>query len=253
MTDGLEETPLDARRGPVERGPRSVGDRDSRAGGVMGYGGDSSARRATEVVEAVRSLAAPLAELAATADTLPQEYKAAAFAEFVRFLLATDALLAQGLRVAPIAEMSHTIGRLTEPLAKSENAPALESATSSVERALALPQRALLRVLQIDGDKNVQVLTRVEGRSISERQIRLAQIVCYVREKGLGEMKTDIETLRAACINQGLYDPANFAANFRRDGTILEAPNPGSKERLFILSREGVESAAALLRQLAGN
>lgn len=253
MTRHTEETQI-TQPTSIELGRRAGGDPDTRTGGASGNPPVSSARSATKTVEAIRNLAAPLAKLAAAADALPEEYRAVAFAEFVRFLLRTDAGLAPRTEAWPVPVASHTGGGVNEPVRKRENASSgIETATSLVERAVAVPQGALLRVLQIDADKSVKVLTRIEGRSISERQIKLAQIVCYVREKGLGEMKTDIETLRAACITQGQYDRANFAANFRRDGSILEAPTPGSKERLFILSRNGVESAAMLLRQLAAN
>ena len=216
----------------------------------------SATQGTTSVVDRIRDLAGPLKDLAAAADALPQEYRAVAFAEFTRFLLAGDSAFRGGAHSAPSLERSRAIDRSIEAGPKNQRATEFEGPTTPlqrVERALGLPADALRRVLQIDTDKTVQVLSRVEGRSISDRQIRLAQILCYVREKAFGEMKTDIETLRAACIAQGRYDSANFAANFRREGSVLEAPTPGSKDRLFILSRDGVESATALLRELAGN
>ncbi len=243
-----ESIPLEPDRHGV-RPTFSTGERESEIGSREALG----ERIAAKIAEDIRQLAAPLADLATTANTLPPEYRAVAFGEFARFLL--EAAFGDGMRVGPTLDAIRKIDRVSEPELKGKTPVESGRATSALERvelALGMGAGALQRVLQIEADGSVQVLARVEGRSISERQVKLAQMVCYVREKGLGEMKTDIEILRTVCVAQGQYDSANFAANFRRDGTVLEARNPGSKERLFMLSREGVESAAALLRQLGG-
>jgi len=206
-----------------------------------------------QAVTALRKLGRPVAELVEIVDQLPAAYRPVAFAEFLRFVLDAQRPSSRVRQVAKGSQPSQAALADSPESNPEQFAPGLGFGTALelVESALGLSRGALRRVLQIDAEKNVQVLTRVEGKSTSERQVRLAQVICYVREKAFGEMKTDIETLRSACIAQGQYDPANFAANFRRDATIVDAPTPGSKERLFILSRDGVESASALLRQLA--
>jgi hypothetical protein len=251
MTNRLEGSEHAAEAISGELKQSHLGNRESRTG----YRDDATGTP-SKVVETVRGLTSSLAELAVAANTLPPEYRAVAFGEFVRFLLRTQTAPSEGTRMRTHVEALREIDRAVEQGALNEKTVDLERQPSSlerVERALNLVPGALHRVLQIDEDKSIQVLARVEGRSVSERQVRLAQIVCYAREKAFGEMKTDIEILRRVCIAQGQYDSANFAANFRRDGSVIERPTPGSKDRLFMLSREGVESAVALLRQLAGN
>jgi hypothetical protein len=228
---------------------------DGREGGLAEATGgiaDLSVQPTSKSLQSIRNLAGMLPELIAMADALPAEYRQHAFAEFIQFALTADHDIRLRGSGDPAQDVRRTADGISQPQVRVEKTEEAFPSSALVEDSLAIPRGSLMRVLQIDADKGVKVLSRVEGKSISERQIKLAQIVCYVREKGLGEMKTDIEMLRAACIAQGNYDPANFAANFRRDGSILETETPGSKERLFTLSRKGVESAAALLRQLAG-
>jgi hypothetical protein len=195
------------------------------------------------------------ARLVAVADQLPAAYRQPAFTEFVRFTLNNSEIPEHASFTRSRAAIA------TGPLVglglahSAEHSIAVEPSTAlgKVEAAIGVPENSLARAIQISGDGSVQILARVEGRSLRERQVRLSQIVCFVREKGLGEMKTDMEKLRAVCMAHGDYDSANFTANFRREGSIRETTIPGTKERLYILSPEGVEGASALLRQLAGS
>jgi hypothetical protein len=196
------------------------------------------------------------ARLAAVADQLPATYRQAAFTEFVRFTLNGLAIIEH-----PSFRRSRTVGEISQPVDRDGLRPTANgsisieptSAVAKVEAAIGVPANSLARAVQVSADGSVQIMARVEGRSLRERQVRLAQIVCFVREKGLGEMKTDMEKLRAVCVAHGDYDSANFTANFRRDGSIRETTIPGTKERLYILSPEGVEAATALLRELASS
>lgn len=68
-----------------------------------------------------------------------------------------------------------------------------------------------------------------------------------------GDMIVDPEGVRSICIEKGLYDKANFAANFKRDPTrslfngVLEPQGESRK-----LTAKGEEKLADILKALAG-
>ncbi len=193
-----------------------------------------------EVIATVMSRVAGIIDVVAS---VPEPYRVATFTELLRAVLeqppsARTGAGEDGERPA------------TEVVAVPRTGGRAETSLLTLAGNLGVDPTLLSRTIQIGEGGSVQILARVPGRSVRDRQIRVAQIICYIREKVFAEFKTDVETIRTACVAQGAYDSPNFSANFRKDGTLREASVPGSKERLYMLSPTGMIQAEAAVREL---
>ena len=177
-------------------------------------------------------------------EKIPEAYRVAAFQELLRAV--TESASFTGPRIVDDVQGYVPSVVRESPDGVGNGARSLQSVAQELE----LDATSLSRTVQLGEGGSVQLLARVPGRSVRDRQIKIAQIMCYVREKVFNQFKTDLETIRNACVAQGAYDSPNFVANFRKDGTLREASVPGSKERLYMLSPKGIAEAEATLREL---
>lgn len=193
----------------------------------------------TRIQSVIAKIGAYVPTIVSAVEKIPEAYRVATFREALRTVLegerahGDNGMLRSGNYPAPTGGISSA-----------------DSATASLAVSLNVDAALLARTIQVSDDGSVQLLARVPGRSVRERQIKVARIICYIREKLFSEFKTDVEILRAACVAHGAYDSPNFVTNFRKDGTLREASVPGSKDRLYMLSPSGITEAEAALREL---
>lgn len=110
----------------------------------------------------------------------------------------------------------------------------------------------LNRVVEIDDEDNIQILGRLDSDSdsVSELQNKYSVVYTFIKEKALGTRAVDIEELRELCRRHGCYNSANFTQYFRKDFRLRENKGEGRAKK-YIATRQGLEEAAALIRQMA--
>ena len=122
-------------------------------------------------------------------------------------------------------------------------------------RSLNIDVDSVERLVDIDETGRVHILARIDGLSNRERQAKYSAVYLYLKEVGLGERMVDIGELRTLCVEHGCYDMANFTGNFAKDvtaGVLRQQGDRGARSRKFLLSKKGLDAAAVLLQQLAG-
>src|SRR6266849_1446589 len=110
------------------------------------------------------------------------------------------------------------------------------------------------RLVKFAEDGKFHLLARIDGKTKKELQTRYSLVYLYVKEVALGDRMVDIEELRSLCIEHACYDLANFTGNFSKDvtaGLLRQQGEKGARSRKFLLSKRGLDEAAALLRELA--
>jgi hypothetical protein len=195
----------------------------------------------------LRIVAAKSPAIVELVEALPKQFQVPAFTEFLKVLLEGSA--AQQLGASSVRRHSNVPVSLPSGV-QTDTAADVESPMARLASALGATTDSLRRVVQLDKDGDVQILVRVDGRSTRERQVRLAALVAYVREKAFGEMHTDVEMIRKVCVTHGAYDSANFSSNFKKEGSLRAVTIPGTNERRYVLAPEGVQVAFNLFKQL---
>lgn len=80
---------------------------------------------------------------------------------------------------------------------------------------------------------------------------QIALLICAARQAGLRELETNADAIRAACIDFGRYDEANFMSTLRElAGFIILGGT--TRARTCRITRSGYERAAALTASLIG-
>lgn len=121
-------------------------------------------------------------------------------------------------------------------------------------QALEIDFDSVERLVKCGDDGRLHILARVDGRTKKELQTKYSLAYLYVKEVALGERMVDIEELRSLCVEHACYDLANFTGNFGKDvaaGLLRQQGEKGARSRKFLLSKKGLDEAAALLRQMA--
>lgn len=126
-----------------------------------------------------------------------------------------------------------------------------ESPLTKLSKAVEIDLGYLRRVIEIDEEGNVQILGQLGvSDSTSERQNKYSVVYAFIKEKALGVTTVDIEELRDLCKQHNCYNQANFTQYFRKSSRLRENKREGKGKR-YIATRQGLEEAAALIRQMA--
>lgn len=129
--------------------------------------------------------------------------------------------------------------------------PISHGGLASLAKEIDVDPRALSRIVDVSDDGAVQILARIDGRSKAKRAYQYAALYCFIREKALGQLDTDIEELRSLCEQHGCYDAPNFQRNFRNNDYLLEIGNRGTRVgKRYRLSSEGEDAARRILKEL---
>lgn len=143
--------------------------------------------------------------------------------------------------------------RITPPggtLTRSVSIPA--EGLEGLAQEIGVDLEALARTVEIDPEGRVSILGRMDGRATSQLQVRYSIVYCYIREKALGQFSTPIDELRTLCQAHGCYDMKNFTSYFRTASDVIrEIGDKGAHDRTYRLAPRGIETARALLKQMA--
>jgi hypothetical protein len=128
--------------------------------------------------------------------------------------------------------------------------PIATGGLSIVAKELGVEPRLLTRVVAINDDGKVSILGRIDARTKADLAEQYGAVLCYIRERALGQLDTPVADLRDVAKAHGGYDMDNFTSNLRRSKVLRELGEKGSHSRTYRLSTRGVEEAKALLKKM---
>lgn len=111
-----------------------------------------------------------------------------------------------------------------------------------------------LRALALVENGDVHFIREPETTKVATGQIQWSLLLALKSALLGGEMSADPEAVRSICIEKGLYDKANFAANFKRStGKVMFQKVPEPQGEAVKLSAEGEKKLAELVKSLTGS
>lgn len=142
--------------------------------------------------------------------------------------------------------------KVQESQPKSDTGFTLPAKVKAFVRRYGIKEEQLQRIAMVESG-DVHFIHEPKDVKNATGQIQWALLLGLKSALLGGDMIVDPEGVRSICIEKGLYDKANFAANFKRDPTrslfngILEPQGESRK-----LTAKGEEKLADVLKALAG-
>jgi hypothetical protein len=122
---------------------------------------------------------------------------------------------------------------------------------SKLSRAVSVESDLLRRVIHIDEEGRIEIIGRMEADSTAELQNKYSAVYAYIKEKALGGMHVEIDELRDLCKRHGCYDSSNFTRYFRNDARLRELKGAGGRAKRYVATKQGLDEAAQLIRDMS--
>ncbi len=182
-----------------------------------------------------------LGEIVQLLESVPDRYRDRCF-ELLLTRLLSESGSATSLEPPPPPADEQAAGKLVIP-AKVRAFVQRHAITEDQLRAL---------VLLENGD--VHFIREPEGAKVAPGQIQWSLLLALKSALLGGEMSADPEAVRSICIEKGLYDKANFAANFKKPANkALFQKVPQSQGEAVKLSADGEKKLADLVKSLTAS
>jgi hypothetical protein len=101
-----------------------------------------------------------------------------------------------------------------------------------------------------EGDQVRPLFDDLKTTRMAESQIRIALLQCLVHALTTGDFDTDVESVRAECIQRKCYDLPNFAANFKKNNTLFDFDKFDRATKTVRLSDTGRKELANVVKEL---
>ncbi len=108
-----------------------------------------------------------------------------------------------------------------------------------------------LRALVLVEDGDVHFIREPQGAKVATGQVQWSLLLALRSALLGGDLSVDPEAVRSVCIEKGLYDKANFAANFKKPtNSALFQKVPEPQGQAVKLSTDGEKKLAELVKAL---
>ncbi|HPO13757.1 MAG TPA: hypothetical protein PLI09_09955 [Candidatus Hydrogenedentes bacterium] len=101
-----------------------------------------------------------------------------------------------------------------------------------------------------EADKIMPLYEDLKTTRMTECQIRIALLQCFVAALAFGEFETDVESIRTECTQRKCYDSPNFAATFKNNSTLFDFGKFDRTTKKVRLSDAGRKELADIIKEL---
>lgn len=178
------------------------------------------------------------------ADGVPEPYRERCFEVLLQSLLTEKGKHPHVPEHLPIPMLPQP------PLSKGEKIPVTTQIRLFMSKT-GVTEADLSSIL-LYADDEIHFLWKPKPAVIAQGQIEWALLLALKKAILSNEISVDPEDVRKICQEEGFYDPANFASNFKKPKTAALFKGPFKKGVSQSLTDEGLNTLAKLVKLLAG-